>query len=65
MPNRSAPRKSLTLNVTIGEPVRTATQNTIIVGVRQNRSPAEVDLNEASAAAEVLDEVVDVVLAQF
>ena len=51
IPKLSDPRKSLTLNVTIGDPVRTATsKNTIIVRVGQHRPPAEIDLYQSGAA---------------
>lgn len=65
MPKLSDPRKSLTLNVTIGDPATNRhLQNTIIVGVRQHRTPAEIDLDKSRSAAQVLYKIIDIIRIQ-
>jgi hypothetical protein len=61
MPKLSDPRKSLTLNVTIGDPVRTATSR-----IRSSSGSGnvglqwEIDLDKPCPAAKILDEIVDI-----
>jgi hypothetical protein len=61
IPKLSDPRKSLTLNVTIGDPLQTATSRIrSSSGQATSAASGKIDLDQSGTAAKVLGEIVDI-----